>query len=830
MGASLEEHSLNRFLIVAVAAILGGAAPLDARGATRSFFQMPTGNGHGFQVFERYPGRITSFLEHPHRFVAPTDATRESGVSRRDLAHDIYPGMRVAGKTHWLVKPSVTDYLEQTHVIRARTVVDALTVDVHYLAPFGFPGNAMLMILRVANGGAESVDLRLFSKPNLKLGRCTDSPWERADPCDVDESFVYHPLASPPHSVETGPGGGHVVTFSLGGQDAMGCGEDAVLHESAVSTGEVGTCVGSQGTSRVGVAARDLSIPAGEAAWWGTAVLFVNDTAAEPQSSWFADERTVEDLLAAWGEFAGERGPKELLSDALAEFEAWRTPMPDGLSEGEQKLWRQSEAVLRMGQIREPNQANRSSDGMLIAALPPGEWHTGWVRDGAYAAVALAQIGHVEEASQAIALFLGADAQTGGFFQGSGFIGAPYRISACRYFGNGMEEGDFNAAGPNVETDGWGLVLWAARMVADERCDPAWLDTPTLAGDSLFEGLHAIAMEIEALIDPATGLPGADASIWEVHWDFRQVFAYTTATQIRGLYDFAAIADWKGEAAMASHFRGLADAMLQGARDHLVYTPDSSIASHLGVADDAVHVDGSTVEFFRMGLIDVGDPIVAGTMARYDQSLASPGGGYRRLEKQLSLTGEAIANAYDLSEWVFLDLRIGEVWRSLGEDARADALLDRVTETALANDGLISELFEDDGETFAGEVPMVGYGAGLWMMAQRHRLGLEPSSVNAAIPSCGSPGEESGEESGERDASGTGSEPDVVEDAAAPGDAETGDSSGTGGGEESAESTSGGGGSACRQTSGPPRGFLWVLVGGCWMGVRLRRRQRGERA
>jgi len=513
--------------------------------------------------------------------------------------------------------------------------------------------------------------------------------------------------------------------------------------------------------------------------------------------------------------------------DALEEFENWRGPAPVELSEDERKLWRQSEAVLRMGQIREPNQAQRSSDGMLLAALPPGEWHTGWVRDGAYATVALAETGHVAEAAQSILFFLGADAETGGFFQGNDFLGTPYRISACRYFGNGMEEGDFNGAGPNVETDGWGLVLWAARVVAEAGCDVEWLETPTLRGDTVFEGLHAIAQEIEGRIDPVTGLPGADASIWEVHWDLREVFAYTTATQIRGLLDFAALADWKGEAAMGDHFRALGESMLQGARDHLVHVPDQSIASHLGVAGSPVHVDGSTVEFFRLGLLDVGAPELAGTMARYDLSLATPGGGYRRLEKELSLTGESLANAYDLSEWVFLDLRIGEVWRMLGDSTRADGLLDRVTETALANDGLISELFENDGETFAGEVPMVGYGAGLWMMTQRHRLGLEPPGPTTPIQGCSpsGPGGEDGEETED-----AGRET-LEEDALIAEDAE-----GSSGGTESAGDSDGdsqevlteeGTSSACQVS----HSSAWSPLGcglflGAW--IALRRRRRGD--
>ena len=42
-----------------------------------------------------------------------------------------------------------------------------------------------------------------------------------------------------------------------------------------------------------------------------------------------------------------------------------------------------------MGQVLEPNRPGRKNHGMILASLPPGGWHTGWVRDAVYAIVAL---------------------------------------------------------------------------------------------------------------------------------------------------------------------------------------------------------------------------------------------------------------------------------------------------------------------------------------------------------------------------------------------------------------------------------------------------------
>ena len=69
---------------------------------------------------------------------------------------------------------------------------------------------------------------------------------------------------------------------------------------------------------------------------------------------------------------------------------------------------------------------------MFLAALPPGKWHIGWVRDGAYAIVAQAMAGHLDEAREGVEFFLSAWA---GFFNSPEYLGRHYRISSVRYYG-----------------------------------------------------------------------------------------------------------------------------------------------------------------------------------------------------------------------------------------------------------------------------------------------------------------------------------------------------------------------------------------------------------
>ena len=136
------------------------------------------------------------------------------------------------------------------------------------------------------------------------------------------------------------------------------------------------------------------------------------------------------------------------------------------------------------------------------------------------------------------------------------------------------------------------------------------------------------------------------------------------------------------------------------------------------------------------GLIEEDDPVYRATLQYYER-LRTTTGGYRRLEERLSLNGEAQAGTYDLSEWILLDLRIGEIFRRTGDTNRANELLNRVTQAARSNNDLIPELYQPDQlGIYAGEVPMVGYGAGAWQMAQLEKRELGAPDTDADWNHC----------------------------------------------------------------------------------------------
>jgi hypothetical protein len=232
--------------------------------------------------------------------------------------------------------------------------------------------------------------------------------------------------------------------------------------------------------------------------------------------------------------------PRALAKREIAEIEHWRVkPAVHFAGEKERHLWRQSEIVLRMAQSREPNRPGRNNNGLIIASLPDGVWFTPWVRDMAYAAVALARMGHRHEARAALLAYFNAQ-PTGKMREETG--GADYQISVVRYFGDGLEEPFFTTEGStNIEFDNWGLALWALGEYLQRYHDPALLWVPTYRG-RVYESVRDYVVKplLANLENYNDGqIVAADTSIWEERQKDRKHFAFSTAAAIVGLQNFA---------------------------------------------------------------------------------------------------------------------------------------------------------------------------------------------------------------------------------------------------------------------------------------------------
>ena len=101
----------------------------------RSWYKLTTGNGHGFQIFDRMEGKLTQFLEAPYRYVAPPDERRDGGIGRRDLMHDVYFGLRYQNEQKWFTDLTDVRYEDQSHIILAQLREQDLRLKVRYLPP-----------------------------------------------------------------------------------------------------------------------------------------------------------------------------------------------------------------------------------------------------------------------------------------------------------------------------------------------------------------------------------------------------------------------------------------------------------------------------------------------------------------------------------------------------------------------------------------------------------------------------------------------------------------------------------------------------------------------
>jgi len=213
----------------------------------------------------------------------------------------------------------------------------------------------------------------------------------------------------------------------------------------------------------------------------------------------------------------------------------------------------------------------------------------------------------------------------------------------------------------------------------------------------------------------------ADASIWEVHWGNRQHFLYTTAAAARGFCDMATLARRAGHDEDIERYRQLSEEAVAAIETHFVDSNRVLAGSLEKLATGANYRDGATIEAFAWGLIPTGDPIATATLDAMSY-LQTPAGGYKRIEGS--------QDQYDTDEWILIDLRASDALRRVGQAQQADTLLDFVTQQAKVNNNQIPELYNTNGSAgqigrYTGSIPMVGYGAGAYMLTVLARSGYD---------------------------------------------------------------------------------------------------------
>ncbi len=410
---------------------------------------------------------------------------------------------------------------------------------------------------------------------------------------------------------------------------------------------------------------------------------------------------------------------KALAARELTEIDRWRVmPAVHFTSESERHLWRQSEVMLRIAQCREANRPDRYSNGLVVASLPDGVWFTPWVRDMAFASVALARMGHREEARAALLAYF--NARPTGKMRAE-VKGADYQVSVVRYFGDGSEEPFFTMEGStNIEFDDWGEVLWVLGEYLRLTGDRALLKVSTYRGPLYESARDFVVNPLLKNTEPYGGglIVAADTSIWEERQKDQKHFAYTAAEAIVGLREFAEVARSAGdETTRAEMLKDLAQ--LEKGFD-AAFIRGGKLRGTLeeGVKND---IDGALLAIVNADVI-TDHAVMRDTVERMEL-LKVASGGYRRVRS--TYTDPAIFEYwYERQEFVFVDFSLAEVLRRMGRDADAAAILKRIVNKAAADHNILPEmyvavpcpLFPGAIGDPTGALPMAGYGAGAYIL------------------------------------------------------------------------------------------------------------------
>jgi glycosidase len=629
---------------------------------------LPTSNGRITAAYDVAQNKFDYFLEHPYQAASST-------VSSRNFLYDTYPGIRVGGQSAWLnaITPSLVEYVAGTGVVHVVRSTFGITIDEWDFAPMSLASGALFTVVKATRtSGSGAIDL--YALYNYHLG--SGSPTPGTD----GENISY--VASRDALYEWGPSG---VAFGYGAlvpSTHHGCTPNNP-YDLLLAGSNLADDSGTGGATNDAAAGfqfslGDLAPNASAYAGWFS----VLDEGGDAQSS-----------VDAARTFVASRTPDKILADEISAWNAWQTSAPTGSSALESNVFSESQAMLRMAQVS----ASDSSDGQILAAVAPGEWNITWVRDMAYSTVALARTGHAAEAKRALAFELGANV---GAYQS--YVGAPYQISVVRYYGNGTEWSDSNQDGPNVEFDGFGLFLWALESYVD-----ATNDTSALA--AWWPTVKPKVADVLASLQESSGLIAADSSIWEVHWNGQQKhFAYTTIAGARGLCAAAHLATKMNDTASAAQYLAAG----QKARDAILTlrAPDGTIAQAQETLTAGTNwLDAAAIEAVSFGLVDPQKHTARATVASIQAGLVPPSGrGFFRNQN---------GGTYDLSEWIFVDMRVGRALETTGQSTASADLMNWNVDQAGDNFGILSELHDPLTGDYAGAAPMVGFGAGAYILS-----------------------------------------------------------------------------------------------------------------
>jgi MYXO-CTERM domain-containing protein len=224
-------------------------------------------------------------------------------------------------------------------------------------------------------------------------------------------------------------------------------------------------------------------------------------------------------------------------------------------------------------------------------------------------------------------------------------------------------------------------------------------------------------------LQQANGLIAADSSIWEVHWDGQQKhFAYTTITAANGLCSASRLAQAAGDTAEVPTYLAAGQKSRDALLPNLRATDGSLVQSTEALAAGTGYLDAAVMEAIGMGLIDPTRHTAAATLTAIENGLVPASGrGFKRSDA---------GDAYSSNEWVFVDLRAARALELEGNTTYSQSLFAWNVDQASDNFGELSELHDPVTADYAGQSPMVGFGAGAYLVSLFDR-------GKPVVPTCG---------------------------------------------------------------------------------------------
>lgn len=676
-------------------------APASAQTApAASFRKLVSSNGYAPVVFDVEARRAVSFREHLYRYP-------RAGLETRELLYDLYLGLRTGNTSRWMtdVRIDQAGYVPGTGLIRTEQRVGGLLLSTTYFSPFELEFPAFVAIGRLENTGAEASDVALFSIHNFHLGGGADGTrgesirWDAQLGAYIESSALADAAQGGLLIVPLG-GATHHQASPMNPYGRLMAGQ---LFEDVDSSGVMDDAVSG---FQFDVAGRG-SFAAGAVATVGLAAIYVPDR----------DFARAKRAMGAWIDL---RTHEELLGRAEVEWMRWRLrgAQPASADPTEARVAAQALATLRMAQSREAGAPN----GQIVASVAPGHWDITWLRDATYAIRALIETRHYAEAERALDFLV-----RGPFNSERARVGRDYGLSICRYYGSGAEETDFNGNGPNVELDGFGLYLDVASAYArSSTAGAAWLRAHHAA---LGSGVADVLLSFR---DAETGLIAPESSIWESHWDNggRQRWVFTSGSAAIGLSRFASaleeVVAMPGDTRPAA-YRARAAELRAGMEQSLTDASGALAASVEQLRRGSAYADAQAALILAPETFTATSATGRATLDFLRQNLflsTTTRNGYRRNDD---------GDLYDRREWLVVDLAISTAVRAAGRPAEADALLRWITGQAALNFDLIPELFDENDGRYAGETPMVGFGAGAYLTALIARSGLHDPFPDAGV-------------------------------------------------------------------------------------------------